>query len=121
MAVVRFPGNVPGNLSGQARPNQPRPNVDGNPGQFNPPNLPPEPGDGGGFNRPGGGMLNFGQTGPLRLVTGSLSKEASWLLPVALFGLLVLVVIGKITWPLDAQAAGSHFVGRLGADRGGVL
>lgn len=90
----------PGNLPNLPRPNQPLPRVDGNPGQLNPVNPPV---NAGGVNRPGGGMMNFGQPGALRLVLGPLSKEASWLLPVALLGLLTLLVIGKITWPLDER------------------
>ena len=58
---------------------------------------------GGMFRPAGGGMFNIGQPGALRLITGSLSKEASWLLPLALFGLLTLVGLGKLSWPLDAR------------------
>ena len=90
----------PGNLPIQPRPNQPLPRVDGNPRQFNPVNQSMNAGI---VNRPGGGMMNFGQPDALRLVLGPLSKEASWLLPVALLGLLTLLVVGKITWPLDER------------------
>lgn len=89
-----------GNLPIQPRPNQPLPRPGANPRQLNPPNPPVNVG---GVNRPGGGMMNFGQPGALRLVVGPLSKEASWLLPVALLGLLTLLVIGKISWPLDER------------------
>ena len=91
---------VPGNLPFQPRPNQPLPRPGDNPGQMNPINPPVNAGR---VNRPGGGMMNFGQPGALRLVVGPLSKEASWLLPVALLGLLTLLVISKVSWPLDER------------------
>ncbi len=93
------PANI-GNLTNQPNPIQPLPRLDGNPGQLNPVNPTM---NAGGVNRPGGGMMNFGQPGALRLMLGPLSKEASWLLPVTLLGLLALLVIGKITWPLDER------------------
>ncbi|WP_100488420.1 ArnT family glycosyltransferase [Sporolactobacillus pectinivorans] len=39
-----------------------------------------------------GGMFGTGEAGPLRLFSKSLSGQASWLLPFALFGLIGLVV-----------------------------
>lgn len=90
----------PGNLPVQPRPNQTLPRVGNTPGQINPANPPVNLG---GVNRPGGGMMNFGQPGALRLLLGPLSKEASWLLPLNLLGLITLLVIGKITWPLDER------------------
>ncbi len=89
-----------GNLPIQPRQNQPLPRPGTNPRQLNTPNAPVNVG---GFNRPGGGMMNFGQPGALRLVLGPLSKEASWLLPVAIVGLLALLMIGKLSWPLDER------------------
>jgi 4-amino-4-deoxy-L-arabinose transferase-like glycosyltransferase len=50
----------------------------------------------------GGGIGNEGQVGALRLVTGPLSKEASWLLPVALLGLLSLIGL-KWHWPFSPR------------------
>ncbi len=52
---------------------------------------------GGGF---GGGATGTGQAGLLRLVSAPLSKEVSWLLPVALFGIGLLFFRQKLHWPL---------------------
>jgi 4-amino-4-deoxy-L-arabinose transferase-like glycosyltransferase len=59
-------------------------------------------GNGNGFN-PGGaaaGISNTGQAGPLRLFTTPLSKEASWLLPLALVGLGILAFTTRLAWPV---------------------
>jgi 4-amino-4-deoxy-L-arabinose transferase-like glycosyltransferase len=98
-AVTRPAANA---IPNPVRPNRQAPAAGDNPTQFNPPvgpgNAPPA-----GLNRPGGaGMNTLGQPGILRLITGSLSKETSWLLPPALFGLLALV-LGKFSWPLNAR------------------
>lgn len=49
------------------------------------------------------GGNDTGQAGLFRLVTAPLSKEASWLLPVALFGMVLLVFREKRHWPLAPQ------------------
>lgn len=94
-----------------------RPSGAGRPGQL-PPDPPPSP-PGGQAGRlppsrpsqgpgPGTGAGNpiaqeVGEPGVLRLFSAPLVTEASWLLPLALLGiLLVLVVLGRF-WPLTAK------------------
>jgi 4-amino-4-deoxy-L-arabinose transferase-like glycosyltransferase len=86
----------------------------GNPAwQRNPPgssNTPPGNGpnrNGSGFGNSSagrfvgrGGIGETGQIGPLRLFIPPLSKEASWLLPMGLLGLLLLVIGGRLAWPV---------------------
>jgi 4-amino-4-deoxy-L-arabinose transferase-like glycosyltransferase len=55
---------------------------------------------GGGFT---GGPNGNGRAGPLRLITGPLAREASWLLPFGLVGLLLLFLARRWTWPLSSQ------------------
>jgi 4-amino-4-deoxy-L-arabinose transferase-like glycosyltransferase len=62
------------------------------------------------FNPPGGdgfggrgGLSGTGQAGAWRLFTTPLSKEASWLLPFALFGGLLVALATSIRWPLAAR------------------
>ena len=77
----------------------------------------PRPGLGGGQNRglPGqppagfnqnnrpGGPNEVGTAGPLRLLTEPLASQASWLLPLALLGAaLTLIVLGR-PWPLTGK------------------
>ena len=66
-------------------------------GFFNPGNI----FNGGGMRSPGG-LGDEGQVGVLRLITGPLDKEASWLLPVALLGLLALIGL-KFHWPFSSS------------------
>ncbi len=56
-------------------------------------------GNGGGG---GGGLFNNGAAGPLRLFDAELGGQASWLLPLALVGMLV-VLSRKVRFPLDAR------------------
>lgn len=73
----------------------------------------PQPGDGRQFpaggpmgNRlpgGGGGAFNTGQAGPLRLFTAPLDKEAGWLLPAGLLGMLLLLAGSCLQWPLGPQ------------------
>ncbi len=58
---------------------------------------------GGGFT---GGPNGNGQAGPLRLITGPLAREASWLLPFGLVGLLLLFLSRRWTWPLSSEQQG---------------
>lgn len=92
---ARTPGPLPNSPSQPAGPVQP--------------GLPPRnpPGPGTGMPNPGGvqpgGSSEVGQAGPLRLFVEPLVSEASWLLPAALLGvLLVLVALGR-PWPLQEQ------------------
>jgi 4-amino-4-deoxy-L-arabinose transferase-like glycosyltransferase len=73
----------------------------GGPPQGGPPQGPG--GSGGG----GGGAFNTGQPGPFRLLTGALSNELSWLLPLGLFSIALLVFLNRLRWPigLEHQAA----------------
>jgi 4-amino-4-deoxy-L-arabinose transferase-like glycosyltransferase len=56
---------------------------------------------------PGGGTMELGDPGPLRLLNGRLAGQASWLLPLAVVGLLAAVwQRGRPRLPLDRQYAG---------------
>ena len=46
------------------------------------------------------GSSQLGRTGALRLFSTPLSKEISWLLPLALFGGLLLLFLARPQWPL---------------------
>ncbi|HMB21624.1 MAG TPA: glycosyltransferase family 39 protein [Anaerolineales bacterium] len=63
------------------------------------------PGQPGGNRMQGGGRTpsNIGSAGPLRLFTSPLSKEASWLLPVALLGIILLLAGTRLQWTLAAK------------------
>ena len=67
-------------------------------GNFQPGNF-AAGGPGGG----GGGFPGTGTPGPLRLFATPLSKEVSWLLPFGLFSLALLLLGGRLTWPLDPK------------------
>ena len=93
-ANVSPPSQLPSaRQPGQLLPNQPPPR----PGSANPP-IPPQPG--------GGRSQEVGEAGVLRLFTEPLVTEAGWLLPLALLGIpLVLVVLGW-QWPLSYRHLG---------------
>jgi 4-amino-4-deoxy-L-arabinose transferase-like glycosyltransferase len=57
--------------------------------------------DGGGFG--GGGTFGTGRPGPLRLFTGPLSNEVSWLLPFGLFAGLLLAFRSRLHWPISPK------------------
>ena len=68
------------------------------------------PGGGGigGFGRSGaggygGGISGIGQASLLRLFEAPLSKEVSWLLPLALFGAGLLIFQERISWPVKPK------------------
>ena len=62
----------------------------------------PDGGRGGFGGGPGGGgAFGTGQPGLLRLFTGSLSNEISWLLPFGLFAGLLLAFRSHLRWPLS--------------------
>ncbi len=48
----------------------------------------------------GGGAFNTGQPGPLRLLTGALCNEMSWLLPFGLFSVVLLAFRNRPRWPI---------------------
>ena len=52
---------------------------------------------------PAAGFSGTGQAGALRLFIPPLSKEAGWLLPLALICLALLLVSRRFTWPLGRQ------------------
>jgi 4-amino-4-deoxy-L-arabinose transferase-like glycosyltransferase len=56
-----------------------------------------------GLNGAGFGFGQTGRAGPLRLFIPPLSKEASWLLPFGLFGLLLLAVRTRLKFPLTPK------------------
>lgn len=98
------PGEKPSN-----RPNQNRTEsgpsgenvqtaMSGSPGQAGRQSTP------GGNGSPGGGTpSNIGTVGPLRLFQLPLAKEASWLLPFSLLGLLALMLGSRWSWPFDTR------------------
>src|SRR5919107_662233 len=55
---------------------------------------------------PGGGTMELGDPGPLRLLNGRLAGQASWLLPLAVVGLLAAARQRCPRLPLDRQQAG---------------
>lgn len=61
--------------------------------------------DGGGFpaGGPGAGMFQTGQPGPLRLLTGEMSNQISWLLPFGLFSTVLLALGSRLRWPLSEK------------------
>ena len=64
------------------------------------------PGNFGGGNRPpqnGGGMFNTGTAGPLRLFQEPLASQISWLLPLALFGIIAVAWQRKVRLQQDLQ------------------
>jgi 4-amino-4-deoxy-L-arabinose transferase-like glycosyltransferase len=81
----------------------------GAPGGF--PNFGNNPGGGfpnfgnapGGGPRGGGGLFDAGNPGPLRLFTGALAGQWSWLLPLALFGLPLAVAGLRRRRPLEGR------------------
>jgi len=62
-------------------------------------------GNPGGFSNggPAAGFSAIGQAGLLRLFRAPLSKEASWLLPLALLGGLIAVCRTRLRWPLQPK------------------
>ncbi|MFQ5341496.1 MAG: glycosyltransferase family 39 protein [Anaerolineae bacterium] len=71
-------------------------------------NVPPLAGDGGGNVpvRPGGGPGGPGETGRAgltRLFSQPLVEEASWLLPLALLGILLTALVLGWAWPLSQK------------------
>ena len=61
-----------------------------------------QPGSSQGSFQPGGaaaGISQTGRAGALRLFTAPLSKEASWLLPLAICGALLLLLRARPRWP----------------------
>ncbi|MDQ4042633.1 MAG: glycosyltransferase family 39 protein, partial [Actinomycetota bacterium] len=50
---------------------------------------------------PGGGTMELGDPGPLRLLNGRLAGQASWLLPLAVVGLVAAVWQRRPRLPLD--------------------
>jgi len=57
----------------------------------------------GGVGRFGIAIGNTGQAGALRLFSPPLNKEASWLLPLGLFGALMLLFRARPRWPLTSK------------------
>jgi 4-amino-4-deoxy-L-arabinose transferase-like glycosyltransferase len=60
----------------------------------------------GGFGGPGGGpggMFQTGQPGALRLFTGEMSNQISWLLPFGLFSVALLLFRSRLRWPVSEK------------------
>jgi 4-amino-4-deoxy-L-arabinose transferase-like glycosyltransferase len=86
-------------------------------GSFNPGRLPGVQAGGSlpiqaGNSGTAGGSVDMGQSGALRLLLPPLSKNASWLLPLAIAGLLGLVINGlisrgrlRLSWPIAPEHA----------------
>lgn len=93
--------NGPAANPGSDSPPGNRPQNNGQPPPARPQNSNSGPGLG---SRPTGGgsrtPSDIGQPGPLRLFTTPLAKEASWLLPVGLVGLALLLAGTRLSWPL---------------------
>jgi 4-amino-4-deoxy-L-arabinose transferase-like glycosyltransferase len=83
----------------------------GSPRTLPPNGKPPQPGAPGssqnapiGNGTPDGGPIgNLGKKGALRLVTGPLSKETSWLLPMAVFSLVWLTIRTHVRCPVTPR------------------
>jgi 4-amino-4-deoxy-L-arabinose transferase-like glycosyltransferase len=90
-AGTRPQGGGPQNGSRQPSANQPQAGPGGGLGN--------SPQGGGG----GGTPSNIGQAGPFRLFTSPLSKEMSWLLPVGLMGMALLLAGARLKWPLSSK------------------
>ena len=83
-----------------------QPPVNGQPGdgpRFPPPNGGPIPQGPNGSGGAPGGSQEVGKAGPLRLFTAPLAEEASWLLPLALMGLVLLALTLGWRRPLTGQ------------------
>lgn len=83
-----------------------QPPVNGQPGdgpRFPPPNGGPIPQGPNGNGGAPGGSQEVGKAGPLRLFTAPLAEEASWLLPLALMGLVLLALTLGWRRPLTEQ------------------
>jgi 4-amino-4-deoxy-L-arabinose transferase-like glycosyltransferase len=55
------------------------------------------------FNNRGGGFMNTGQPGALRLFIAPLSKEVSWLLPLSLISIALLAIGSRWQWPISTR------------------
>jgi 4-amino-4-deoxy-L-arabinose transferase-like glycosyltransferase len=82
--------NFPDPPAGFNGPNGTRPQFNNMPG-----NNATRPG-----GRPGGGFMNTGNPGALRLFISPLSKETSWLLPFGLVTIILLAAGSRWQWPL---------------------
>jgi 4-amino-4-deoxy-L-arabinose transferase-like glycosyltransferase len=115
-----YPGQFPDNPAspplgpppdGLQDGNRPLVPGDGYPAQRFP--RPAQPGDQGpGSARPGDGAptsrfsSEVGHAGALRMFTEPLFDEASWLLPIALLGLPILLALLGVRWPLNEKQLG---------------
>ena len=103
-----LPGNNPPPGPGFNPPTRPN----GQPGQLPPPGqngLPAGPGNQGqpgGPGGPGGMNQEIGEAGPLRLFTEPLVTEAGWLLPLALWGMVCVVIVVRPRFPLPLPYLG---------------
>ncbi len=93
---------VSGGRQGFGRGFQPPPSATGGSGLSGLFNLLTGAGGAGAFGGFGGfgGFGETGRPGLLRLIVPPLSKEASWLLPLGLFGALLLVFRARLHWPV---------------------
>jgi 4-amino-4-deoxy-L-arabinose transferase-like glycosyltransferase len=91
-----------------------RPPANGNfPGPGQPPQAPNDDGQPLAGDNPQGGRLQneTGEAGPLRLFNQQLAGQATWLLPLALLMLPVLILHKKFTWPLNPESQFAWFWG----------
>ncbi len=103
------PGQPPVGNNGPSGNQLPGPALPGNqqPGNGVPGNFTPGAGNNpppGGPGRPGGMSQEIGAPGPLRLFTAPLVTEASWLLPLALWGGVCLGLVLRPRFPLPLPA-----------------
>ncbi len=101
----QFAGNQPPPNDGQQKPGQIQGSPPQSPGDGPQSGQPPGGGDGQDGGDGGGGQFSHevGQAGALRLFTEPLSDEASWLLPLALLSIPLLLVVLGWRWPLSEK------------------
>lgn len=99
--ISRLFGSAMGAGNSQPIPNAQNPNGQTLPGNQPPGIMPGADGRGGmgGFGPGGGGET--GQAGVTRLFNAPLANEVSWLLPVALLGIAVLLFSARVRFPLS--------------------
>ena len=103
--------NPPPRPNGQSGP-PPQGGPNGQPGQLPTPGQnglpagPGNPGQPGGPGGPGGMNQEIGEAGPLRLFTEPLVTEAGWLLPLALWGMVCVVIAVRPRFPLSLPYLG---------------
>lgn len=98
---IQPPGQIPGQPPGNPQPGQIQPPAHPQPGQVQPPNqLQPAQAPNQPAGRPGGLGDETGIAGPLRLLNRQLAGQITWLLPLALLGIIAAAWQTRLRWPL---------------------